>query len=233
MEQVHYKPDSWFWAVVLQADWRLQLVLMRSGPRGWTIPPGFLVRAVTLVLCAAWLRLGGSATVTFEPLSIVDWPASHLVERGAWAAYLLASVAVTWPVVAANRRRARNGTETEDELSWYFRGWPRLMSWDAFSSAGCVERQNLWWRSTVVYEPVVGLAGSAILGLASPWLGLYVAVNVLWLWKESIASSRASTLHRRKLLEAVLERAYMQRLVEEVDDRHQVRTQRDGRARLA
>ncbi|MGH0028487.1 MAG: hypothetical protein ACQGVC_01745 [Myxococcota bacterium] len=232
MHQMHYKPDSWFWAVVLQADWRLALVFLRRDPRGWTIPPGFLARAVILIVCAWAVRLDRASLKALLDPGAAAGSGASLVEHAAWGVYLIATAAVVSPIVCANQRRGWQGRETENGRSWYFAGWPRVMNLRAFDAAGYVERQNMWWRSTVLLEPLVGIAASGALALASPSLGLYVLLNVLWLWKESVQMTRAAALERRKFQEAVLERAHMQRLVEAVDTRHRGRAGRDGSARL-
>lgn len=194
-------------AILLQADWRILGAFLRTGTGEWIHPRrlhwflAFLVLAASAVHPLVW-HLCGVALTGWDVL--------------AWTGFTLAVFLVARPMAKETARRAYQEKEIRPSG---FVGWPRVLDFRRYATAGGIEARRMWKQATVWTEPVLGLLVAAGVALLSPSLGGYLALSALLLRATATRIVKEERKERIRLQDSMFEAARLQRLLEEIEGR--------------
>jgi len=179
---------------LFQADYRIPLVFFRSGMGEWVLPPGMHFELALFVVFAALVRLFLQWLYVLTLGPFVDYWAfvrGETVDVILWGVLALVVFLAARPHCRENAARARSETEIIPTSSI---GWPRKLDVNEFYAQPMDVRREIWRKWALVYEPTMGLVASLLLGVIDPWIGTYVATNVVVL-----AYHQAEQFHRQRM----------------------------------
>jgi len=216
--------------ILLQSDARIAGLFLRKSPGEWIHPPWFPLYAAALVSCAAVVWLWVAAWIERHTGPFRSYLDPARPDVAIWAAFVGLVFIASLPAAWDNLRRRRTWNEIRPTT---FVGWPRTLRFQAFGAApGERARSRFWARAALWREPLLGFSVAGLCTLISPALGLYLAVNVGLLRIQSKRILKRERRQRLALGDAFSERARVQRLLEEIDQRNRAPRARKAARRV-
>jgi hypothetical protein len=174
--------------ILLQIDPRNVLTFFRRGPSEGVLPPTAPLIGLVVVFVAWFVRRWISAVSDFHDRTVVPLFDPFRGEHSIWLLYAVLLFAMNLGPARENRHRRRNEEEilsSRGNRGLKFRGWPRLLDAKAFYGKTPIEQRRAFKRTTLLWEPLIGLAVSTALFFVSPAFALWIAMSVFLLWLDS------------------------------------------------